>query len=353
MSQPINNFKLGLFTLCGVLLLIVAILAFGARSYFVPTSGFETYIRGDVTGLAVGSAVELRGVRVGKVTGIDFSWTEYKPTQPSYIVVDFEMRNDIAPDSPVATGNQLLQSGTQHGLRAFEMRNDFAPGSPAAIRNELLLSAIQRGLRARVKAKGITGTSILSLEYVNPSDNPPEQVPWTPKHTYIPSAPGEFSELLASVQMTLHNIESVDFNALNRLLIGDLDSAGQVLDNARQFDFGKLSTNANALLADLRSSDSKLKSLIQDADNTIQKVRLERLSGDLDSLVGRLHDVVDRVEPGLASIDFNALNQTLTNARQAIRDMDDVLAQLKEYPSGFLFSKPPKPLKGLVTSGTQ
>jgi hypothetical protein len=45
------------------------------------------------------------------------------------------------------------------------------------------------------------------------------------------------------------------------------------------------------------------------------------------------------VEPGLASIDFNALNQTLTNARQTVRDMDDVLAQLKQYPSGFLFSE--------------
>ena len=119
--------------------MIAGILAFGARSYFEPTSQFETYIQGDVTGLAVGSAVELRGVRVGKVTRIDFSWTEYEPTQPSYIVVEFEMRNDIAP------------------------------GSPGAARNELLQSAIKQGLRARVKAKGITGTSVLSLEYVNPT----------------------------------------------------------------------------------------------------------------------------------------------------------------------------------------
>ncbi|MGA2248693.1 MAG: MlaD family protein [Verrucomicrobiota bacterium] len=322
MSQPINNFKLGLFTLCGVLLLIVGILSFGARSYFVPMSPFETYIQGDVTGLAVGSAVELRGVGVGKVTGIDFSWTEYRPAQPSYIVVDFQMRNDIAPVSP------------------------------GAARNDLLQTAIKRGLRARVKAKGITGTSILSLEYVNTQDNPPAQVPWTPKHTYIPSAPGEFVELLASVQKTLHNIASLDFNALNQLLMGDLKSAGQVLDNARQFNFGEMSTNANTLLADLRSSNTKLSSLIQDTDNTVQKVKLERLTRDLDSLVGQLHDVVARVEPGVASINFNALNQTLTNARQTIRDMDDVLAQLKQYPSGFLFSQPPKPLKGVETSGT-
>ena len=322
MSQPINNFKLGLFTLGGVALLVTALLAFGARSYFEPTSEFETYIQGDVTGLAVGSAVELRGVRVGKVTHIDFSWTEYEPTQPSYIVVEFEMRNDIAPRSPGA-GNDLLQT------------------------------AIQRGLRARVKAKGITGTSILSLEYVNPIENLPVQVPWTPKYTYIPSAPGEFGELLASVEKTLHNLERLDFNAMNQLLLGDLKSAGRLLDKAGQLDFGSLSTNANSLLTDLRSSNTKLKSLIQDTDDTIQKVKLEKLTRDLDSLAGQLQDVVTRVEPGVANIDFNALNQTLANARQTIRDLDDALTELKQYPSGFLFGKPPPPVKGVEPSGKQ
>ena len=143
------------------------------------------------------------------------------------------------------------------------------------------------------------------------------------------------------MEKTLHNVESLDFNAMNQLLLGDMKSAGQVLDNAGQFDFGELSTNANSLLTDLGSSNTKLKSLIQDTDNTVQKVKLERLTHDLDSLVGQLQDVVARVEPGVANIDFNALNQTLTNARQTIRDMDDVLAQLKQYPSGFLFGKPP------------
>src|ERR1700678_803255 len=97
MSNPTNNFKLGLFTLFGVAILVAGILAFGARGYFQPTSAFETYIEGDVTGLDVGSAVELRGVHVGKVAHIDFSWTKYEVTEPSYIVVEFVMRNDIAP----------------------------------------------------------------------------------------------------------------------------------------------------------------------------------------------------------------------------------------------------------------
>ena len=323
MSQPINNFKLGLFVLCGAGLLVAGILAFGARSYFQPKSKFETYISGDVTGLALGSDVELRGVRVGKVTGIDFSWIQYKPSEPNYIVVDFEVRDAIVP------------------------------GMPGAARNELLRSAIQQGLRARIKGKGITGTSVLSLEYLDPAENPPAQVPWTPRYTYIPSAPAEIGELLSAVEKTLRNLESLDFNAMNQLVLGDLKSAGKILDNAKQFDFGTLSTNADFLLTDLRTSNAKLQNLIQDADNTVQKAQLEKLSRDLDNLTGQLQDVVTRMEPGVTSIDFNALNQTLTNTRQTIRDMDDVLTELKEYPSGFLFGKPPKPVNGVETPGSR
>jgi phospholipid/cholesterol/gamma-HCH transport system substrate-binding protein len=320
MSKPINNFKLGLFTLGGLALLVVGLLAFGARSYFQPRSLYETYIEGDVTGLTVGSAVELRGVNVGKVTGIDFSWTEYEASNPSYIVVQFEMRDDIEPEVPGAAQSDLLQS------------------------------AIKQGLRARVKAKGITGTSVLSLEYVDPAENPPQQFSWAPKHTYIPSAPGEFVELLASVEKILHNFQGLDFHALNDHVQYDLKSAGNVLDRVGQFDFAGLSTNANSLLADLRGSNAKLKSLLQDTDNTINKAQLEKLTRDLDTLTDQLQDTVARLEPGVANIDFDALNQTLINARQAIQDLDDTLAQLKQYPSGFLFGKPPAPVKGVAPS---
>ena len=319
MSKPINNFKLGLFTLCGLAILVGALFAFGARSYFVPTSQYETYMEGDVTGLSVGSPVELRGVNVGKVTRIDFSWVEYEVTQPSYIVVDFQMRNDIAPGSK-STSDEELQA------------------------------AIKRGLRARIKAKGITGATVLSIEYVNPDENPAAEFPWKPKSIYIPSAPGQFVELLSSIQKILHNVQNLDVSKINQLLVADLQSGGRVLDRAGQFDFGSLSTNADSLITDVRGSNARLKSLLQDTDNTVNKLQLERLTRDLDTLANQLQDTVARLEPGVANIDFDALNKTLTNARQTIEDLDDTLAQLKQYPSGFLFGTPPAPVKGVEPS---
>jgi len=172
----------------------------------------------------------------------------------------------------------------------------------------MLQSAIQRGLRARIRSRGVTGTSFLSLEYLNPAGNPPAQVPWMSKHTYIPAAPGQLDELLASIQNSLHNVNQLDFAAINHLVQGDLKSAGQLLDKVNQLDFGALSTNANALLIES-------------------------------------HATISQLQPSLANIDFDALNQTLVNAQHTIRDLDDVLAELKNYPSGFLFGNPPPAVK--------
>ena len=110
-------------------------------------------------------------------------------------------------------------------------------------------------------------------------------------------------------------------------------------------DFAGLSTNVNSLVTELRSSNTKLKSFISDTDDTVKKMKLEKLTQDLDGLVGQLREAVAKLEPGLANIDFDALNQTLLNAQRTLHDMDDVILELKQYPSGFLFGKPPPPVK--------
>lgn len=74
---------------------------------------------------------------------------------------------------------------------------------------------------------------------------------------------------------------------------------------------------------------------------------LQKLTRDLDTLANQLQDTISRLEPDVANIDFNALNEILKNARQTIQDLDDTLAELKRYPYGFLFGPPPAPVKGL------
>jgi ABC-type transporter Mla subunit MlaD len=315
MSAKTNNFKLGLFTLFGLGLLATGVLAFGTWTSFEKKSLFETYVPGDVSGLSVGSAVELRGVRVGKVTHIGFSWIEYQDSQPGCVVVVFEIRDDVFV-TPLGNGWR-----------------------------EQLQTAVDRGLRARLKAQGVTGTCIVSLEYLDAPEYPVMKFAWTPRRIFIPSAPGLFGELLASLHRALHGLDHLDVTALNEMAQKDLKSLGRVLDRVERVDLDSLSTNATALLRQLRGSTAKLDSFIDDIDGTVNKLQLEKLTKDADALVEQLRDTISKLEPGLTSVDFDSLNQTLAKARQAIQNMDEVLNELKEYPSGFIFGQPPPRLK--------
>jgi ABC-type transporter Mla subunit MlaD len=324
MSAKTNNFKLGLFTLVGLGLLITGIIAFGTWSSFEKKSLFETYVPADVSGLSIGSAVELHGVKVGKVTHIGFSWNEYKDTQPGCVVVAFEMKDEalVAP----------LGSGWREQLQAAE----------------------DRGLRARIKSQGVTGTCIVSLEYLEADEYMPMKFSWTPKHTYIPSAPGMFGELLVSLHKALRRFDRLDVSALSKMAETDLKSVGRMLDKVEKVDLDSLSTNANALLKEVRTSNAKVQNLLDHTDGKVKELDLKKLTQDAndlvthaDVLITQLQDTASKLEPGLTSIDFDSLNQTLSQARQAIQNMNDVLDELKKYPSGFIFGKPPPPLKEL------
>jgi ABC-type transporter Mla subunit MlaD len=143
----------------------------------------------------------------------------------------------------------------------------------------------------------------------------------------------------------LRRLDHLDVTALNQMAQTDLKSVGRVLDRVERVDLDSLSTNATALLQEVRAATPKLDSFIDDTDGTVKKLQLEKLTRDADALVGNLQDTISKLEPGLTSVDFDSLNQTLAKARQAIQNMNDVLNELKQYPSGFIFGKPPPRLK--------
>jgi hypothetical protein len=55
----------------------------------------------------------------------------------------------------------------------------------------------------------------------------------------------------------------------------------------------------------------------------------------------------------LANLDFDALNQTLDNASRTLHEADDVLFELKQYPSGFILGNPPVPIKNVQPPAKQ
>ncbi len=313
MSEKASQFRIGLFVSLGVAIILGGLFLFGIRSAFQPTYMFETYSTDNVEGLSVGSIVTLRGVPVGKVTEIGFSWNMYDTVSPACVVVRCAVKQRIAP---------------------VKWRGDADKEFDAIIRD---------GLRAVVQMEGITGSSIVSLQRMDPVKYPPLKVSWTPKYTYVPSAPSQLGRLLASVDKTLANLEKFDAGGLSTNLNHVLGTADSALKNLNQLDVKGISKNANQAIGDAAGAIKEIKGLAEDARADLKSMKLDAVGADasrlLDDLDARLAILIEK----LSGIDVRSLNDTLAGTRDAARSLNEALDQLKRYPSGFLFGGAPAP----------
>ncbi|HEU0038464.1 MAG TPA: MlaD family protein, partial [Verrucomicrobiae bacterium] len=91
MSVKTHHFRIGLFVLTGALLLVVALLAMGLKTYLGKSDVFETVVTGKVENLSVGALVTLRGVTIGKVSSIGFIGTEYPDYKEQFVLIQFRV----------------------------------------------------------------------------------------------------------------------------------------------------------------------------------------------------------------------------------------------------------------------
>ena len=312
MSANPNTFKIGLFTLIALVLLVAGVLAFGAKSYFSPKTRFETAVPGEVSGLSVGSSVELRGVPIGHVSRITFAWNVYPKSDSGLIVVEFNVEGNLFPLPPGTNLRAVLQEATAKGLRAI------------------------------VKGQGITGTSILALETLDPNNNPVPAIDYTPRYYYVPSAPGQFTRMLESIEKSLDNLQRVDLASIGNGVTNALDATTRLVNELNLVNLQIISTNANALLVETRE-------LVTNLQENIQSMKLESIGRNANELLAGLRDTNAKLQLVLNQVNTAPLQQTVGDIRSAAQNLDEVLAQLKQYPSGFIFGEPPAPAKGIQT----
>ena len=312
MSANPNAFKIGFFTLIALGLFVAGILAFGAKSYFTPKTKFETAIPGEVSGLADGSSVELRGVPIGHVSRITFAWSVYPKSKLPYIIVEFEVEQNLLPLPQGMSLSAVLQEATARGMRAI------------------------------VKGQGITGTSILALETLDPNNNPAPPIDYTPRYYYVPSAPGQFTRMLESIEKSLDNLQRLDLSSIGNSVTNALGATTLLVTELNEVNVQTISTNANILLV-------KAGDLVTNLQKTVQSMKLESIGHNTDQLLVELRESNAKLQLVLDQVGKAPLQQTVSDLRSAAQNLDDVLAQLKQYPSGFIFGQPPAPAKGIQT----
>jgi ABC-type transporter Mla maintaining outer membrane lipid asymmetry ATPase subunit MlaF len=176
---------------------------------------------------------------------------------------------------------------------------------------ERVRAQVKQGLRARVKPEGFTGSSLLSLEYLDAAEYAPAPFPWTPRYLCIPSAPSQFGEVLGSVQKTLENVAQVDLQALNGSLACSLAAAERVMDRLErnliaaeglvghldEVNYRELAANVGGLITALRTE--------------VKAMHLAKVSNDADEVLSGLKGLLGRVDLLVANLDTGSLNDAL------------------------------------------
>ena len=313
MSEKASHFKIGVFVLVGLGLFVVALFALGIGGSFVKSDVFETYIDGGVENLSVGALVKLRGVTVGKVTAIEFIDKEQPQYKGQSVLILFE----VPRSAGMVTSSDNIQ--------------------------QTLDTEIARGLRATVQGQGFLGPSLVLLEYVDPKIYPITPVPWTPKHYYIPSAPGQFAHAFSALERILLRADELDLPGLQARAQKLIDTANRVVENINRIDFNRLGTNANELVVELRETNRGLQRTLADAQDAIKGADLPTVSREAQALEARLSSAAIELRRVLASVDMVELNASLANTRSATEELIQLLHNVEQRPSSVLFSKPPKP----------
>ena len=338
-SSSSRYFKLGVFVLAAVALLVTGVIVLGAGALFRQTLPAETLVYESVNGLDVGSAVKFRGVPIGKVTGIVFASSKYP-----------EAAADHTPSTRGAVNGESTRTGRNIRGILIEMQlNERAfPNESEREIKDVAHGLIRRGLRARVTPAGISGQSYVECDILDPADFPPPPISWVPDVLYIPSAPSTLGEVIDDVGQIASDLQKADL----RKVVGHIDElatqASSAVGQVKELVAANRD-NVSRTLAELPATAARLRATADRADQILRDPRVEKgltgLSGVGDSANAALADVrrLAREAQGLLEGESDDIRSILADLRRLAADGAALTDDARANPSRLLFGKPPPP----------
>ena len=241
MSTKTSPTLIGAFVLGAMVLLVIAVIAFGSGMLFRKTKEFVVYFDGTVNGLNIGAPVKFRGVEIGAVKNILLQLEKGLEVQSIPVIFEVDLKK-ITSRGGAAT---LLED-------------------PKALK-----AAIDRGLRVQLRTESfVTGVLYIGIDLF----------PGTPVK-YVQAAGAKYTEI-PTVPTALERVEL---------------TAGEILAKLREVDFkGMINSVSNAVDGvDHLVNSPALKSALQRLDQTMPKideaiVEIRKMTTSLDGNVTKL-----------------------------------------------------------------
>lgn len=325
MNKQYNFFKVGLFSIIALAILLFLLIGLGAGSFLKKSVYVETFFNESVQGLQIGSNVKYLGINIGRVE-------EIKPLDEVYPSVDKNPSANRYIYTKIAITD--VDFATKHFIKSL-------PGQ------------IKAGLRAQLQPEGVTGASNLNLTFLSPKTNPAilKQDNIKHKFTYIPSATSTISRFTDAVSDLFEKIKKSDVLPLignaNKLTM----TANQAIAHA---NMPGLSKDTRASLLALTGTAKKYKELANKLMTLMSKKQVNEtvdnmavLSNTLKKTTMMANQTLLQMQTMLKSTNqilssFKVNEQTLlANAKEASNNIKTLTNNAKAYPAQLIFSKPP------------
>lgn len=281
-----------MFVLGAFALGVIGLFSFGGVNFFSKPQRFVVYFNETIHGLDHGSPVKLRGVRIGRVVGMNVRATPGASGTSegrSLVAVVCELSRDVLADGE---------------------------GRPVDVSDrEELQRMVDKGLRARLGVIGLaTGLLYVELDFLDPREFPVRVRPGVESpYLELPAAPSAISEFQANLTEVLNDLKRVDFEAIGREVEGLLADARGQINGA---DLARLSrewAEAGRAVRELAGSEETRRVLAASASAA---ERLDRVMAQVETAIG----------PGPGE-----LTALLGEAREAITEFSATTTVVKRF----------------------
>lgn len=320
MTSEKSYWRLGLFILVTLLVVLATAIFFIQRLRSRAAIAMVTYTREDVSGLDISSPVRLHGVPVGQVTDLRVG------VRRKTIEIDFEVFLDRLSDI---------------GLDVKQIRKVATAGF------------VFPNLRSRIVANPVSGEAYLLLEQ---PENPPPMMDlgFTPTRPYVPSMPSvtttvqdKLPALLDRTGTTLQTLQdaiaripvSLDrsdrfFANLERIM--QQSQLPETSSDSRKF-FAATTTQIEQMRSDLDRTTTQIEQMSSDLDKFSDDARAALKEADLPTTTQSTRDAAESSR--LAADD---LRRTLPALRDSLEQMRELAQHLDEQPESVVYGPRPQ-----------
>jgi paraquat-inducible protein B len=243
-SRSVSPATIGAFVVSGVVLVVAAVIVFGSGRMFDKRIQFVAFFPGSVNGLAVGSNVAFRGVRVGTVKEVRLAMesTSVSLGESMRIPVIFEI-----------DANTIQQRGSALDLE-----------DPAQV--QMLLD---QGLTARLDTESmLTGRLFISLDF-RPGDGP---VYSGVQHRLreVPTVPSPMAEAAAKLQEVVNKLLEADVEAVMASMRQTLEGVNGLINDE---DMQNLPADVDRMVGTMETTLLVFQDLAASVDSTVGPMR--------------------------------------------------------------------------------